>query len=1499
MPKSWGDIVKERQAQSKQPKATAKSWGDIVKERGGNYVQVKPTPVVKKAVVAKLPTPPPSKNIFQKGADFLKGEAKGVLNIGKGALNFVKRIDANVGKDASMGDAPKDLPNTSNGIFNGIADFVGQGVNMGVSVAGVSKLAAKGFDVGAEHLAGKVLTKAAPKITPKVARVGTDLIKSGLHGSNFMGAMESKKLLTGEKVSPADIAKGYIEGIPIGVGFGIGGRVLGKGFGKVVEKFKKPTIDAPPIKKVLSGKITPNQKLKPLALNAQGKQIAPLPSAEMKKFNDIRVTKGEPSLLDASGRIKPFDPNELKAEQYYKTIAEQEKKNLSNPDYIRAENAQRVKQKLTPIADVKTSVVTRKERLPYTETKKMESTIKPKGLKPLSSDTKDMVKVLDKNGMKIDEIINETRSKMKTIEDNHFNFLKDADKTITGTGNKGIIRNDNGTVVKSYNVGDKPEWSDSFRTGKGRTPTLADKQNMVQDHLENGFQHYGDVPSNSEYLALKKELNELENIKAGKPKTFTPTKYLESGEKQKSLFDKTHENKAMFFNEPIYKTDAVVNKPVQTPTDPPQSIFKQNIPQAQPLTPLKSNKLDAVTQAKGGGIFKMPETKKVEMMSASLPSKPAGGGIFKDATPTESIFKSETPSAKIEDGKAISKVYSNSLMQGKVITEEGKKALKEIEFAYDVKPNEKSLGTAQERFNTHGVDAERERLIKDGVNSAEDTMSHYLISKELMAEARTTGDYTKANRFLESTRPSFTNAGQTIQALKSYKWDSAEGAVVNAHKVVDAVERDVKKTNPRKIKEVDVEAKKVNDELKELTDAQKEKRLKEIFKTESKSTPKNILERVRELIDLGAYDNESIRNLIKEKNGIPTLSNSEVKFIVEQMDKSATLPKGSYEQRAAVSKARTLIEGKEPSTTIEKSRALKNISLLLNSATVSVNNVGNSLMAAADSVANVVGTPISKAMQKKTGFGTHAIPNLKIMGKGAVTGIKEQGQDTLGGLVKGDLKGKSVKEKYNIIKNGLENPINTSNVGGEKFEGANKSVFKNKTLRKLENIQKTAITDRPFEQMHYDDVINQLKKANKTNVVTDEMKNIAEQVAKERTYKDDNKISKIATSIRNTPMNILDKGGLTTALQMGADTIVPYVKTPANIIKRGLEYTPEGIIEGIVKLKHANKTGTLDMAKQREIIDRIARGIVGTGIMGGGYAAGKAGFSTSSPSKNYQAEQWNKSIGRQNNAIKVGDKNISYGKLPPISMPFSAGSNLGNKKSKVEGLGNTLLESATDSMDFYADQPMIQTLKKFMGSQYDNKGTSERVMESLMELPKQYIPTILKQVRQLADEYERETYSPDKITNNLINQAKNKIPGMSNSLPKKVDIRGENVKTPSLAQIIANPIPITTEKHSPGIDLINKLYDSTGDAGVLPNMADKKMSYKKLKIPLKPGEYVNSQKMLGQANMKLMELLAKDKAFNALREEDQVKTVKKYYEKISEGVKINTLVDIIKNNKKH
>ena len=372
------------------------------------------------------------------------------------------------------------------------------------------------------------------------------------------------------------------------------------------------------------------------------------------------------------------------------------------------------------------------------------------------------------------------------------------------------------------------------------------------------------------------------------------------------------------------------------------------------------------------------------------------------------------------------------------------------------------------------------------------------------------------------------------------------------------------------------------------------------------------------------------------------------------------------------------------------------------------------------------------------------------------------------------------------------------------------------------------IPDRAAIKAQYNSVLNQLIKSNPEAVQaneglpTPEMVDTALWSALNITFRDDNRVTEAMQTVRN-------------GLNIAGDIIAPFVKTPTNVVMRGLEFTPvawgEALYKGLIgpnSMRALKKEGESTLRIQREIAQLIGRGAVGTALILAGTALRQAGLGTGGDEEEVAKEQgWRQVTGEQANSIKIGDHYYDISSIPPLSIPLLAGMALkggiswGNFFGAIGGLAN----SATE-------MPVLQGVKELLGGGYGQKGAGEVAATLVGNLATQVIPfiSLSRQVANLTDPYVRTTSADgtgiEKIAGQTVNKIKNSIPGLRQTLPVKTDQLGNAIENyPAetalgrAGNIFFNPLNMSLENTDPVVKEIDDMYKKTGSTSVLPPTA--------------------------------------------------------------------------------
>lgn len=322
--------------------------------------------------------------------------------------------------------------------------------------------------------------------------------------------------------------------------------------------------------------------------------------------------------------------------------------------------------------------------------------------------------------------------------------------------------------------------------------------------------------------------------------------------------------------------------------------------------------------------------------------------------------------------------------------------------------------------------------------------------------------------------------------------------------------------------------------------------------------------------------------------------------------------------------------------------------------------------------------------------------------------------------------------------------------------------------------------------------------------------------------------------------------------------LLPYAKTPANLLSVSLEYSPAGFVRSLYLLSSAglNKARKLpaDPRARAEILQSVSAALVGTaGLTGLGAYLALKGLITA-PEDDPEARRLMKEQqgvqGYQINLSGVarwlwspldddatkrqpGDTLYSYDWLQPLALPVTAGAagvlkyQKGEVGKTVMGLVEAVGGSVAAGLAAFGDQPMLQGVERLAGSYPGETGDEkiERVLGGfLTDLPAGLVPSIINQARQTLDNAQRETWAPT-VLQRAINKAMARLPFFSKDLPpvyktlgidevQEVYQDGRN----GLFNVFLNPGFVAEYKIDPLVEMLLQPMRDAGETAQFPRI---------------------------------------------------------------------------------
>lgn len=392
--------------------------------------------------------------------------------------------------------------------------------------------------------------------------------------------------------------------------------------------------------------------------------------------------------------------------------------------------------------------------------------------------------------------------------------------------------------------------------------------------------------------------------------------------------------------------------------------------------------------------------------------------------------------------------------------------------------------------------------------------------------------------------------------------------------------------------------------------------------------------------------------------------------------------------------------------------------------------------------------------------------------------------------------------------------------------------------------------------------------------------------------------SKFAAVVTKTIKGLENSNNiLARALGHAIEGTIPFAKTPANVMKRAVDYSPAGFLKTFgtwMKIK-----GT-PFAKAK-IINGISENLTGTALLFAGKALSDAGILRVGADDD-EEEYYQQGQGRQRYSLEVGDTSISLDWLAPVSIPIFMGAAL----NETEGI-----DSADDALKV-AEQILGPAMEMSMVSSVDDLLTTVKkedsnlssVINGLIYTPfesyiLQYFPTIGSQINQVIDPTRRTTYTnaDSEVLGRLEKtgrKALNKLPG-ANLLLENVGLENvanapyvnawgeKQVNDSSVLERVFNSFinpAYVNEIKSDEVDReIERLYNSNVEDSkyIIPTTSFGTVTNGGNEYKMTTTEVTKHRQTQGRMSKQILRSLINNSAYRSASDEDKIKMIKDVY----------------------
>ncbi|MGO5113608.1 hypothetical protein ACTQ33_01020 [Candidatus Avoscillospira sp. LCP25S3_F1] len=642
-----------------------------------------------------------------------------------------------------------------------------------------------------------------------------------------------------------------------------------------------------------------------------------------------------------------------------------------------------------------------------------------------------------------------------------------------------------------------------------------------------------------------------------------------------------------------------------------------------------------------------------------------------------------------------------------------------------------------------------------------------------------------------------------------------------------------------------------------------------------KAKPKGNLDQLRAAIASGGFSDAAIRD------GLNTYLFGEKKYKVSPELAQAYLEAETDQQRDNIlDQIKQDIADQIPSTFMERFTALRYLHMLGNLKTQVKNVVGNAVMQGARMGKNAIATGIESMVDNGSRlFGGDGLQRSKsfYLDKdlffSAWTDARNVRDILLGAGKFSDRSAinKEIQDKRTIFKSnakwGTQEDSSTTVKfirklydAGWRFQEARRKIVSSAMDKGDLFFSYTTYADALSSYLHANGVSGrQLADGAVDADLLDKARAYAITEAQKATFRDHNAFSDMVASIGFKNADTLPKKAANVVLE----GTLPFKRTPANVFMRVAEYSPYSIvksaIDGVKK-----KRGSSDITGA-EIIDELAAGLTGTGLLGLGAGLFLSGILRGGDDEDLEQQYFDELQGHQSYSLEIDGKSYTIDWSAPVSVPLFVGAELA-KYGSSEGLSfDSIMKIGKQMTAPIIQMSMLQGINDaFSSVSYSDDGAMQFVLNAAIDYINQGLTSTLGgQIERTAEDARMTTFTDagtqtGRSLQQALGGALAKVPGFDyNQIPfvdawGRVEENGNKLLT-GLENFLSPGYGSTVET-TPVDEIIQAVYDETGNKSVLPDrITDRSITVDGVEHKLTAEQYNDRQITYGQTRRSILE----------------------------------------------
>lgn len=382
--------------------------------------------------------------------------------------------------------------------------------------------------------------------------------------------------------------------------------------------------------------------------------------------------------------------------------------------------------------------------------------------------------------------------------------------------------------------------------------------------------------------------------------------------------------------------------------------------------------------------------------------------------------------------------------------------------------------------------------------------------------------------------------------------------------------------------------------------------------------------------------------------------------------------------------------------------------------------------------------------------------------------------------------------------------------------------------------------------------------------------------AQEATFHDNSALAEIVSKVQKST-GVVGQG------------IMPFTKTPANVLTRAIEFSPLGIIDSTVKTIQSKRDVDITGA---DIVNSWSKTLTGTALFALGAAMLDQGLLTGGPDEDDEQAAFDSMNGHQNYAITLPDgTNYTIDWLTPAAMPMFMGAQFWDIATSGEDFTFADMEKVFTSIaDPLIQMSMLQGLNDSLNSiKYSDNNLGQFFINAAVSYLTQGLTNTLMGQLERSTEENRQTTYIDKDSSiplwmqQTLGKASQKIPGWDYQQTEYLNAWGQNDKNEGgLLYNLLSPGYISTEQQTAVTRELNRLRETTGE-NVFPQTVERSVNFtdtdgtKHTGYNLSEKEYETMQKVQGQTSYRLMFEVISNSDYAGLTDKQKAQVIDNIY----------------------